>query len=103
MARGPMSFAWGGYTTVGAAFAIRTQGSPNWTGVRNGAGDATLTWGAAEAIDATESIVHLTGRTAQAAPIVAAQTDTTLQVTVTDGGAAALEAAIDFEVRAFVV
>jgi hypothetical protein len=98
----PIGFAWGGYSTVGAAFAVRWQGSPNWTGVRNGVGDATLTWTSGQGVDATQSGVFHATRTAGTNSTTAVQADTTLQILATDLAVpGAAEAAVDFLVLAW--
>lgn len=76
--------------TVGIA------GTGNWSSVRNGAGDYTITWAAESLIDATQCVVLATPRVTSTSVAVIAQTDTTVQFSVESDASGATDAAVDF-------
>jgi len=78
----------------GADGATNIAGTGNWSAVRNGAGDYTVTL--TELIDATQCAVLATPRVTSTSVAVIAQTDSTIQFAVDNDASNPTDASIDF-------
>lgn len=80
----------------GADGATNIAGTGNWSAVRNGAGDYTVTTTGDGLVDATRCVVLPTTRVTSTSVAVIVQTDSTIQFSVKNDASGATDATIDF-------
>jgi hypothetical protein len=80
----------------GADGATNVAGSGNWSAVRNGAGDYTVTTQGDGLVDATRCVVLACSRVISTMVAITAQTDSTIQFVVVSDVPGATDSSVDF-------